>query len=206
METCLGKSDPHVFSWYAREIQISPGSRVLFLGQPSHNDFTRRLHVQPEFRDITLGNWDINGPLDVDDRFDAVVCTRCAYFSRSPAKFLDDCRRVARSVFVDWGLGDHWRFEKFRVGWRDEHEQEFADYAGKRNFLYSTVWRDDFLSSRDVQQFTSNIAAKGYSSLKKAVFEEVPQVHLLSDEWKCSFLTLWPDSPQLYVLTKWSES
>jgi hypothetical protein len=203
--TFVGKSDPYVFDWYTREMQIEPGSRVLFLGQPSHNLYTSRLGVDGTFYDITLDNWDINGPLEPRERFDAVVCTRCAYFSERPEQFLSDCRRVAKRVYVDWGLGDHWRFSKFRVGWRDDGEHEYADYGGRRNFLHSTVWRDDFSRSPEVQHFERLIQRFGYTSLESAIRSEVPSVHRLNSEWKCSFLTLWPDRPQLYVLTSWKE-
>jgi hypothetical protein len=203
--TFVGRSDPYVFEWYSRQIRVDPGSRVLFLGQPRHNLFTESLGVSGEFRDITLGNWDINGPLIADEKFDAIVCTRCAYFSEDPARFLSDCKRSARQVFVDWGLGDHWRFPKYRVGWRDQEEHEYADYGGRRNFLHSTVWRGDFLMSPEVQKFERLIQRYGYTSLEIAVRTEVPSLHTLGDEWVCSFLTLWPESPQLYVLTSWKE-
>ena len=202
----MGRSDPLVFRWYAEKIKIPPGSRVLFLGQPAHNSFTATFSSRPEFRDITLGNWNIRDGVKVDERFDAIVCTRCAYFSDDPGKFLDDCKKAAKSVYVDWGLGDHWRFSKYRVGWRDDHEHEYAEYCGRRNFLYSTVWRDDFEQSAEVASFESLIGRKGYSSLRAAVFNEVPVVHGLGPEWNCDFLPLWPDSPQLYILTSWSES
>lgn len=201
----MGKSDPYVFEWYSRRIRVERGSRVLFLGQPRHNAFTESLGVIAEFRDITLGNWDINGTLEADERFDAVICTRCAYFAESPDRFLSDCRKVARSVHVDWGLGDHWRFSKYRVGWRDAEEHEYADYGGKRNFLHSTVWREDFILNDQVKAFESLVHRFGYSSLVDAIHAEVPTVHSLSEDWDCSFLTLWPDRPQLYVLTSWSE-
>jgi hypothetical protein len=206
LEIYVGRSDPLVFEWYADKIRIEPGSRVLFLGQPDHNGFTSRLNVRAEFMDIKLGNWDINRGLEVKEKFDAIVCTRCAYFSDNPGKFLSDCREAARSVHIDWGLGDHWRFPKYRVGWRDAHEHEYADYAGRRNFLHSTVWREDFLAHQEVKGFESLIKRFGYTSLKDAVRSEVPEVFTLSSEWNCSFLTLWPDSPQLYILTSRNET
>ncbi len=197
----MGKSDPYVFNWYQRNISVARGSRVLFLGQPGHNAFTSSLEVHAEFRDITLGNWDINDGLRVEKRYDAIVCTRCAYFSSDPDRFLTECSEAADLVFVDWGLGDHWRFPKYRVGWRDQSEHEYADYGGKRNFLHSTVWRSDFTAHPQVQRFESLISRYGYSSLESAVRGEVPRVLELDSSWRCDFLTLWPESPQLYILT-----
>jgi len=200
----LGRSDPLVFPWYRDAIKIPSGSRVLFLGQTGHNDLSRSLMCEAEFRDITLGNWDINGPLESIHLYDAIVCTRCAYFSIDPKSFIDKCLSVLRpggKLFADWGLGDHWRFSRFRVGWNGSDEQEFAVYAGEKQHLRSSVWRDDLEVNPDVLKFKSHIEKFGYvGSLRPVIATEVDSLYEIPPEVAVRCLSLWPESPQLYIL------
>jgi len=203
----VGKSDSFVFPWYRRNVKVPAGSRVLFLGQTHHNAFTAALEAESEFRDIELGNWDINGDLQSDSKYDAVVCTRCAYFSESPQRFVDQCMRVLRdggSLYADWGLGDHWRFPRFRVGWMSNGEREYAQYGGERQYLHSAAWKDSLENHPAVLDFKQNIRRHGYEErlLRPVIQEEVDSVLEIPPNAEVSCLSLWPDSPQLYVLLR----
>ena len=47
-------------------------------------------------------------------------------------------RNTIATLLADWGLGDHWRYEDFKVGWvkGEEHESFYSD----NNFLWSFVF------------------------------------------------------------------
>ena len=202
----MGKSDPIIFSWYKSRSLIPTGGRVLFLGQVKHNDFTSSIDCSPEFLDISLGNWEINEGPWPEEKFDAVVCTRCAYFAADAQAFVDRCKSMTKPggvVFIDWGLGDHWRFEKFKVGWRSGEEEESVLFGGRRSALRSAFWHHSLEDHDQVQKFKSWIKMFGYEgSLSEHVLRETPSVS--SDIRNCVIdcLSLWPDAPQLYILTQ----
>ena len=107
-------------------------------------------------------------------------------------------------LLVDWGLGDHWRFEEYKVGWVKNEEQEYC--YGEDNFLWSTVWHESFLNHSECQKFSEWIKKKKYDDLEKAINDEVPSIlspEKLSGLFKSvmiDMVSLWEESPQLYIL------
>lgn len=127
--------------------------------------------------DIQKGNWDINSKWELDKKYNTIICTRCAYFAKDPEDFIIRCYdslNVDGKLYVDWGVGDHWRFKNFKVGWVKGGEQEFA--YGKENYLWSMVWDESFLLNNQYKMFEKEIEKIGYDNLKNAIFEEVPTV------------------------------
>jgi hypothetical protein len=121
----MGRSDPIVFEWYLKNLPKIEPKKIAILGSTTES-FVK--HAYPASKidlfDIQLGNWDINSSnwKISTDFYDLVICTRCAYFSKNPGTFIDQCREIINKdgeIFVDWGLGDHWRFENFKVGLRN---------------------------------------------------------------------------------------
>ena len=106
-------------------------------------------------------------------------------------------------IFFDWGLGDHLRYKKFKVGFYDEKEHEEAYFKGNR--MYSCIWDEKFNENDNVKLFTSRIIKHGYQNLNSAVFKEVESILSISDleeyfsDLKIDFFTLWEDNPQLYI-------
>lgn len=216
----MGKSNRYVFPAYMRVIgnndtdgvDFSGVRSIAFLGFPKEDEITSRLPAGTrDFYDLSLDNWNIN---DVrwdlkQDTYDMIVCTRCAYFAKDAGFFLRQCSNHLNPegyLFVDWGLGDHWRFENYKVGWvRDgEHEHAYAD----DNFLHSCYWRPDFEAHPPVHMFWEYARETGgYDGdvwLSEVVRQEVPsivsspplQLEIVDEQ----FLFLWPDAPQLYVI------
>lgn len=205
----MGKSNELVFKWYLHNLPQN-ATNVAILGSTSASFVRSKYpHAKIDLYDIQLGNWDINA----DDwnietgSYDLVVITRCAYFSKDPLALIDRCMALlvpSGVLFIDWGLGDHWRFQKYKVGWKDDHEHEYADYGGQRNFLHSCMWNDKWSDDSTVQEFVSAIGKFGYQGtpLTDIIRNEVPAT--ISDHPALAdvkFLTLWPDEPQLYILT-----
>lgn len=183
-----------------------PGSRVLFLGQPSHNKFTHSLGCNATFLDLSLGNWEINTGPWPEGGYDAVVCTRSAYFSQEPEEFVSRCMAALVTggvLYADWGLGDHWRFPKFLVGWRDAEVHEFAQVGDHKSFLQSCVWSDKIEVHPSSLLFKQRIQKHGYGGpLLDHVKREVPRVMHVEDSQVVDCLALWDDLPQLYILTR----
>tara|TARA_Y100000034_G_scaffold102261_1_gene127036 strand:- start:455 stop:1114 length:660 start_codon:yes stop_codon:yes gene_type:complete len=207
----MGRSDPHVFNSYLSILPYKEYRRVAFLGFPGENVFTKSIPGDDrDFYDLQLGNWDINDDVwDVKDDYDLVICTRCAYFAKDPGGFLKKCLGMISPggfVLVDWGVGDHWRFEKYKIGWVKDNEHEFA-YEDE-NYLWSAIWHDEFMSRPAFINFQEWVKKFGYSDVKKAIFEEVPSVldlgtqnDILTDiAISCQLLSLWEESPQLYMM------
>ena len=104
---------------------------------------------------------------------------------------------------VDWGLGDHWRFENYKIGWIKDGEQEHA--YKEDNFLWSAIWDDSFFEDYQFELFSRRVKKFGYDDVKKAIFDEVPKVMDLSyikEYFTAShtMMSLWDDGPQLYIL------
>lgn len=202
----MGRSDPIVFPWYTSMLDSLEYSSVAFLGFAHENAFTSTLSAPVRhFYDRGLGNWEINSGWQLKQSYDLIVSTRCPYFARRPDEFVNRCREHlidGGRALIDWGLGDHWRFSSFKVGWvRDgEHEHAYAD----DNFLWSCFWNDDVSRHPVTQEFWKNVRGKfGYNedeSVDDVVRREVP---VLVDygclRIECMFL--WPESPQLYIAT-----
>ncbi len=203
----MGKSDPYVFTWYAKNLP-SDAQKIAILGSTSES-FVREAfpNAQIDLFDIQLKNWDINDPnwkIELN-YYDLVVCTRCAYFSRDPRDLIDRCLTLIKTggcVFIDWGYGDHWRFEKFKVGWLKDGEHEYASYKGHTSHLYSGIWNPNWENDSAVLEFKKNIQKFDYNeTLSEILNQEVPYLHLI-DDVDVKFLSLWPDRPQLYLLIK----
>lgn len=193
----MGRTDPIIFPWYGEF--INPHGDVALLGFVDNKKF------QGDPYDLSLGNWDINSKWILKKKYDTIICTRCAYFAKNPEDFILRCYQFLNEggvLFVDWGLGDHWRFENYKIGWvrGDEHEYAYSN----DNYLWSTIWDDSFLENNELKKFQDNILKFGYEDIKASIFEEVPVVMSLSfikKYFDCSvhIKSIWEDMPQLYI-------
>jgi SAM-dependent methyltransferase len=196
----MGRSDPHVLTFYNKTIK--PKGSIALLGFSNNNFYNGDLY------DLSLDNWNINSEWMLKKKYDTIICTRCAYFAEDPWDFIERCHEHLNKdgvLYVDWGLGDHWRFEDYKIGWVKNERQEYA-YQDD-NYLWSTVWDKRFKSNDQYKFFCKNVEKFGYNNVEKAIIKEVPRV-LKLDYIKLFFnveydiLSLWEDSPQLYVLIK----
>jgi SAM-dependent methyltransferase len=205
----MGKSDPFVFSWYLKNLPQGP-RKIAVLGSKTES-FVRYAYpdAKIDLFDIQLKNWDINDPdwKIEKNEYDLVICTRCAYFSKDPEEFISKCFSLVKKdgfVFVDWGYGDHWRFENFKIGWLKDGEHEFAEYEYQKSHLYSGLWKAEWESNEIVQEFKINVQKLGYNN-KDIIIDlrnEIPNLlENFSELEKVDFLSLWPEKPQLYILT-----
>jgi hypothetical protein len=207
----MGKSDEFVFAEYRKllnnSLPISLNS-VAFLGFSQENNFTRNFNVSTRhFYDLSLGNWNINDAWKLERNYDFIVCTRCAYFCKNPKDFIQRCKdnlAIGGQAFIDWGLGDHLRFKDYKVGWVRNGEHEFA--YNQNNFLYSCFWNEELTNHSEVQCFwnavknNSTFGYKDIDTLNDVVRREVPELV----EYDCKKIAtkfLWPESPQLYIMT-----
>lgn len=203
----MGKSDPFVFSFYLDVLKDIKAESVAFLGFDKENFLTHQIRAPiRKFYDINLGNWNINDDWQLEQKYDLIICTRCAYFCKQPKQFIIKCKQHLTekgNAFVDWGLGDHWRFENFKVGWiRDgEHEKAYFD----NNFLYSCFWKKDLQYNTEVKNFWNAVKQNNFKysdsdTLNEVVQKEVP--FIVEYETKLiKTLFLWPEKPQLYIAT-----
>lgn len=208
----MGKSNEIVIPWYARNLVGNLGS-TCWLGLSGHDALTTRVKSEHhDFYDLTLKNWDINAAWTLDAKYDTIVCTRCAYFSRDPSDFLTRCIASLNSggrLIVDWGLGDHWRFP-YKVGWHrsDKTEHEYCDYGSTRSYLNSFCGFSNMEQDVNVMRFRSLIKKFGYDderTLSDIIHAEVPSyvddiMSVVTANIDVDTLCLWPDAPQLYVL------
>lgn len=196
----MGKSDGILNPWYKQS--IVPQGRTALLGFQNNNVFPGDLY------DLQIGNWDINDDWSLDGTYDTIISLRCSYFARDPQQFIKKCYEHLNdngTLYVDWGLGDHWRFENYKIGWIKDGEQEYA-YKDD-NFLWSTVWDDSFLENEQYKIFCDRVKKFGYEDVHKAIIEEVPSVLTFKDiegyyKLQHSIITLWEHNPQLYILLK----
>ena len=194
----MGRSDNILYTHYRS--QIEPQGDVALLGYTNNNWFSGDLY------DRSLDNWNINSPWELPKKYDTIICTRCAYFAKYPEDFIVRCYNALNDngkLYVDWGLGDHWRFENYKIGWVKDGEQEC--HYGDKNSLWSTVWDDSFESDENFQLFSKRVEKFGYNNVKQAIFNEVPSILNLSFIKKYfntdyKQLALWDDLPQLYIL------
>lgn len=203
----MGKSDPHLIDFYMSFLEDDKQyNSVGFFGQKEENFISSRISSKErKFYDLALKNWNINKhPYNIKDKFDLIVCTRCAYFSNDPQRMIKSFIRMLNpngSILIDWGLGDHWRFKNFKVGWVKGEEQEYAYEVD--NFLWSYIWHDSFEHHDQVKLFKKNIISHNYKgSLKEIVKKEIPEILHVNNidnvSIKANHLFLWPDNPQLY--------
>ena len=194
----MGRSDPYILNFYNKTIK--PKGKVALLGFSNNNFYNGDLY------DLSLNNWNINSEWSLDKKYDTIICTRCAYFAEDPWDFIEKCYEhlnESGNLYVDWGLGDHWRFENYKIGWIKNGEQEYA--YQKDNYLWSTVWDKRFKSNQHYKAFAKNVEKLGYNNVEKAIIKEVPRVLKLDFIrlfFNCQYniLSLWDDKPQLYIL------
>ena len=165
--------------------------------------------------DLSLGNWDINSDWELPRRYNTLICTRTAPFSKDPLDFITRCYKSLEAegkLYVDWLYGEHWRFPLFKVGWLRQGEHEYA--YGEENHLWSGVWDESFTESPEVRKFFSEIAAGGFYSdetvLRDLVKVEVPSMLELKEieamfNTRCHFLYCNVVAPSLYVLLECSK-
>lgn len=194
----MGKTNPIIFPIY--KSLVVPKGDVALLGFNNNDLFDGDLY------DLSLENWQINSEWELDKKYDTIICTRCAYFAKDPEDFIIRCYDSLNPggvLFVDWGLGDHWRFDNYKIGWNKEGEHEFA--YNKKNYLWSSVWDDSFLFNEQFKQFEDWVLKFGYSDVRSSIFDEVPSI-LKLDFVKKYFnvrvymLSVWEDLPQLYIM------
>lgn len=205
----MGKSDQFVFQAYFNMLQkhnLQNVNSVAFLGYREENFFTKTIKAPiRKFFDRELGNWEINSNWSLGQNFDLIVCTRCSYFSNAPNVFIAQIKANLTKdgyALVDWGLGDHWRFKKFKVGWIRHGEHEFA--YDTNNKLWSTFWNENLQLIDDVKRFWNNCLRLGHYKkdqiLNDVIKAEVPYITSYTTvDFKS--LCLWDDSPQLYLIT-----
>ena len=194
----MGRSDAYVLDFYNKTIK--PKGKVALLGFSNNNFYNGDLY------DLSLNNWNINSDWSLNKKYDTIICTRCAYFAEDPWDFIEKCYEhlnESGNLYVDWGLGDHWRFENYKIGWIKNGEQEHA-YQDD-NYLWSTVWDKRFKSNQHFKDFAKNVEKLGYNNVEKAIIKEVPRVLKLDFIrlfFNCQYniLSLWDDKPQLYIL------
>lgn len=200
----MGKSDPTLERFYRK--LLPKKEPIAILG--SQNRFYYDNQEDVDVFDMSFNgehHWNINSEWILKRQYGSIVCTRCPYFAKDPWDFIKRCHRhLLRDgqLLIDFGLGDHWRFENFKVGWSKDGEHEFSYHAD--NFLWSTVWDDEFLSNNQFKAFAKWIKRFGYDNVEEAIYDEVPMVMDLSFikiffDISTELLALWPDAPQLYV-------
>jgi len=194
----MGRSDPIMFHFYKQNIK--PKGDVALLG------FSNNILFEGDTYDLQLSNWDINSDWNLKKKYDTIISLRCPYFSKNPEVFIEKCHEHLNDgglLYVDWGLGDHWRFKDYKIGWKSKKEQEYA--YSTSNFLWSAVWDDEFLDNEQYKLFCQRVEKFGYKDVKKAIFEEIPSVLMLQSikkyfKVRYNIVTLWEDRPQLYML------
>ena len=194
----MGKSDGILNPWYKQS--IVPTGRVALLGFQNNNIFPGDLY------DLQIGNWNINDDWSLDGTYDTIISLRCPYFAREPGQFIKKCYDHLNDdgvLYTDWGLGDHWRFNNYKIGWVKDGEYAYKD----DNFLWSTVWDDSFLENEQYKYFCDRVKKFGYYDVYKAIFQEVPSVLQLNSinknlDISYTIKTLWEDLPQLYILVR----
>jgi len=194
----MGRSDPFIENFYKSAIQQKGDTALL--------GFTDNRWFEGDLYDLQLANWEINSDWNLDRKYDTIISLRCPYFAKDPKKFIEKCYdhlKPGGLLYVDWGLGDHWRFDNYKIGWCKDGEQEYA-YEDE-NFLWSTVWDDSFIRHDHFKLFAERVKKFGYEDLSGAIHNEVPSVLKFKDIKKnfllgYNMMTLWEDRPQLYIL------
>lgn len=165
----MGNSDKITIPFFKRNIE--PVGKVALLGFSNNNIFDGDLY------DITLGNWDINKNWNLKGKYDTIICTRCSYFCKNLESFFEqsfDSLNEGGHLYVDCGLGDHYRFKNYKVGWLKDGEHEWGHFEG--NYLWSTMWSEKFESNPQYARFEKLINKYNYINLKDSIFKECPNV------------------------------
>lgn len=203
----MGKSDSLIFPEYLKILEGTKCNSVAFLGFSSENNFTKSINSpQRHFYDLSLKNWDINSDWSLSQKYDLIISTRCPYFAKNPRLFVNKCidhTNTNGHILLDWGLGGHWEYSKYKVGWVRDGEHEW--FYQENNYLYSCFWKDEFIENIEVQKFwkaVKNNKNFGYqdSDLISVVKREIPQL-FYCDVKSIKFKSLWlEDKPQLYII------
>ena len=165
----MGVTNTVLFPFYKKYIKVV--SPCALLG------FTDNSLFDGDLYDLRLNNWNINSQWDLNKRYETIICTRCAYFAKDPEDFIIRCHKYLKpggKLYVDWGVGEHWRYDNFKVGWvkNGEHEKKYTE----DNYLWSMVWDESFLENESYQVFAREVKKYGYDDVKTAIFNEVPCV------------------------------
>jgi len=198
----MGRSDAILYSPGGLYTSVEPTGEVALLGFPNNNYF------QGDCYDQQLGNWEINSEWKLNKRYDTIICLRTAYFSKNPKDFIERCYDHLNKngvLYVDWGLGDHWRFDDYKIGWVKSGKQEYA--YGETNYLWSTVWDDSFLKNQQFKIYSKLVKKFGYHDIKRAIYDEVPSVlelEQIKNYFNISYniFALWEQQPQIYFFIK----
>ena len=214
----MGKSDSYVFPWYTntlrKTISFETVANAAFLGQAHENALSKHFTTSnKKFYDIALDNWRINDEVwNIEENtFDVAICTRCAYFSNDPHSLVEKMLSIVKcggKVFIDWGLGDHWRLQPYKVGWIKNGLHESVSYQTHESKLYSCFWIDDLENHEQVIKFKNELHRQGLYDMFKVnlgdiIRHEVPNI-LDASEFKpihIDALKLWDSEPQLYIST-----
>lgn len=194
----MGRTNSIIIPWYREAIKQKGETALL--------GFTNTSVFYGDLYDQSIGNWEINSEWDLSKKYDTIICTRCAYFAKDPEDFIVRCYNSLNpngTLYVDWGLGDHWRFENYKIGWVKDGEHEYA--YNRDNYLWSVLWDDSFVENEQYKIFQNRVSRFGYDDLKLSIDEEVPSVMELSFVEKyfstdVHILTCWEDFPQIYIL------
>ena len=173
----MGMSDPILYEklYYPN---IIPEGEVALLG------FTNNQRFKGDLYDLQLGNWNINSDWKLEKKYDTIICLRTAYFAKDPVNFIKKCYESLNDggmLHVDWGLGDHWRYENYKIGWLKDGEQEQAYEEG--NYLWSTVWDNEKIGNNEEFLVFKDICKEyGYDKInKELIYKEVPNILTYQD-------------------------
>lgn len=220
----MGRSNQRVFPWYSWLLPKRTYSRVAVLGATQLDGFTSNIDAgEVELYDITLSgenHWNINESLTLrGEDYDLIVSTRCPYFAADPLAFITSCRDKLKPggvLFLDWGLGDHWRLTPYKVGWVRGSDHEYVNYGQHTSTLHSCVWSDRLCDAAAAKDFRNNIRRypeyDDDRTLTNIINAEVPRVFDLTQKvdelelFDVQLLSLWPDAPQLYIATVFTRS
>ena len=198
----MGRSDAVLYGPEGLYTSIKPKGAVALLGFPNNNYFPGDCYDQK------LGNWEINSDWKLNKKYDTIICLRTAYFAKNPKEFIKKCYDHLNEdgvLYVDWGLGDHWRFDEYKIGWVKDGEQEYA--YSETNYLWSTIWDDCFLGDSQFIKYSNFVKKFGYCDIKGAICDEVPfilELESIKKYFNISYniVTLWEEKPQIYFFIK----
>ena len=106
----MGRSNGYLFPFYKKH--IIPNGKVALLGFTENNLFDGDLY------DLRLKNWNINSDWKLKTNYDTIISLRCPYFAKNPLEFIKKCHEnlsEGGKIYLDWGLGDHWRFPTYKI-------------------------------------------------------------------------------------------
>jgi len=193
----MGISNSIVVPFY--KAIIKPKGDVALLG------FTDNQIFEGDCYDLAFGNWDINSEWSLPKKYDTIISTRCPYFAKDPELFVKkvyDNLNDGGVAYLDWGLGDHWRFSNYKIGWvkNEEHEYAYKD----DNYLWSVAWDDSYSELPEAKNFIRDCVRFGYNDLNEAIKAEVPKILNVKElgYWGTVSVSLLHNHtrPQLYIL------